>query len=100
MAGLMLRHFKPKASLCKCRYPTMNPQVSDPRRNRLAIKIPTTSAGMRAARALKKEGIESLATTLFSVPQAIAASQAGTYAISPYFNRNSALSKGLAWCKS
>lgn len=58
-------------------------------RDRFAIKIPTTTAGMQAAAELKKQGIESLGTVLFSVPQAIAASQAGTYAISPYFNRES-----------
>lgn len=50
------------------------------------IKIPTTSAGVRAAKAIGGDGIRSLGTALFSVPQAIAASQADMLAISPYFN--------------
>lgn len=50
------------------------------------IKIPTTSAGVNAGKNILKEGIQSLGTALFSVPQAIAASQAGMLAISPYFN--------------
>jgi len=71
--------------LCVCFLPKAFPLI-DPR-DRFAIKIPTTSAGVRAAKRLKEEGIQSLGTTLFSLPQAIAASQAGMYAISPYFNR-------------
>lgn len=50
------------------------------------IKIPTTSAGVNAAKNVLPEGIKSLGTALFSVPQAIAASQAEMLAISPYFN--------------
>ena len=53
---------------------------------RYMIKIPTTSAGVHAAQTIKKDGIQSLGTALFSVPQAIAASQADMLAISPYFN--------------
>jgi transaldolase len=64
--------------------------VADARnRDRLCIKIPTTSAGVQAAVILKKEGILTLGTAMFSVPQAIAASQAGMHAISPYFHRES-----------
>lgn len=35
---------------------------------------------------LQKKGIETLGTAVFGAHQAIAASQAGMYAISPYFN--------------
>jgi transaldolase len=44
---------------------------------------------MQAGAEAKKEGIEALGTMVFSVPQAIAASQANLYAISPYFNSES-----------
>ncbi|OWT40794.1 transaldolase [Cryptococcus neoformans Bt1] len=54
--------------------------------DRFCIKIPTTTAGVQAAVELNKLGIASLGTALFSLPQAIAASQAGMHAISPYFN--------------
>lgn len=55
--------------------------------DRFCIKIPTTTAGVQAAVELNKLGIASLGTALFSLPQAIAASQADMHAISPYFNR-------------
>lgn len=41
---------------------------------------------MCAAKILNAEGIRTLGTCLFSLPQAIAASQAGCLYISPYFN--------------
>jgi transaldolase len=46
-----------------------------------------TGAGAAAAAQLTKEGIPTLGTCLFNIPQAIAASQAGMHAISVYFNR-------------
>ncbi|ETS78611.1 hypothetical protein PFICI_10673 [Pestalotiopsis fici W106-1] len=55
-------------------------------RNRYAIKISTTGPAMAAAAQLNKEGIRVLGTSLFSLPQAVAASQAGCLYISPYFN--------------
>ena len=57
-----------------------------PLSDRFCIKIPTTSAGMQASAVLNKEGIRTLGTALFSLPQAIAASQAGCLSISPYYN--------------
>jgi transaldolase len=41
---------------------------------------------VQAAAQLKKEGIMTLGTCLFSVPQAVAASQAGMVAVSMYLN--------------
>ncbi len=41
---------------------------------------------MTAAAQLESEGIRTLATTLFSVDQALAADQAGCLYIAPYFN--------------
>lgn len=54
--------------------------------SRACIKIPVTTAGVQAAAQLKKEGIMTLGTCLFSVPQAVAASQAGMVAVSMYLN--------------
>ena len=61
-------------------------------RDRYAIKISATGPAMSAAAQLKKDGIRTLATSLFSLPQAIAASQAGCLYISPYFNEVAAYS--------
>ncbi|KAJ1036025.1 hypothetical protein NDA18_000173 [Ustilago nuda] len=56
-------------------------------KDRFCIKILSTGPGMLAARILEKEhAIRTLATALFSVPQALAAAQAGCLYISPYYN--------------
>ncbi|KZO99539.1 aldolase [Calocera viscosa TUFC12733] len=55
-------------------------------RSRICIKIPSTGPALNAAIPLRAAGIETLGTTLFGLPQAIAAAQAGCLAISPYFN--------------
>ncbi|CAK7202228.1 hypothetical protein SEUCBS139899_004950 [Sporothrix eucalyptigena] len=65
--------------------------------DRIAIKIATTSAGVQAARILRDEGIRTLGTTLFSVPQALAAAQAGMFAISIYFNEPGAQGDASIW---
>jgi transaldolase len=46
---------------------------------------------------LQKEGINTLATTLFSVDQAVAAVQAGCYYIAPYFNELSVHFEPETW---
>lgn len=46
-------------------------------RDKYAIKISTTGPAMSAAAQLNKEGIRVPGTSLFSLPRAIAASQAG-----------------------
>lgn len=61
-------------------------------RDRYAIKISTTGPAMVAAAKLNKEGIRVLGTSLFSLAQAVAASQAGCLYISPYFNEVAAYS--------
>ena len=55
-------------------------------RNRFCIKIPATGAALNAARILSEQGIATLGTALFGLPQAIACSQAGCKYVSPYFN--------------
>ncbi|KAK1978322.1 hypothetical protein LZ30DRAFT_800514 [Colletotrichum cereale] len=55
-------------------------------RDRYCIKIPSTGPALNAAKILSSEGIPTLGTALFSLPQAIACSQAGMIYISPYYN--------------
>lgn len=56
-------------------------------KDRFCIKIPCTGPALCASPILLKEGVRTLGTSLFSVAQAIAASQAGCLSISPYYNR-------------
>ncbi|KAJ7148962.1 hypothetical protein C8R43DRAFT_1128728 [Mycena crocata] len=55
-------------------------------KDRFCIKIPATGPAMNAGPILLKEGIRTLGTSLFSLEQAIASSQAGCLYISPYYN--------------
>ncbi|EIM82164.1 aldolase [Stereum hirsutum FP-91666 SS1] len=55
-------------------------------KSRVCIKIPSTPESIVACQYLEKIGIRTLATCLFSVPQAVAASQAGCLYVAPYFN--------------
>ena len=55
-------------------------------RDRVCIKIPATAESIVACQFLENAGIRTLATCLFSVPQALAASQAGCLYVAPYFN--------------
>lgn len=61
-------------------------------RDRYAIKISVTGPAMVAAKKLNAEGIRTLGTSMFSLPQAIAATQADCLYISPYFNEVAAYS--------
>lgn len=56
-------------------------------RERVLIKIASTWEGIRAAEVLEKEGIRCNMTLLFSLPQAIAAADAGAQLISPFVGR-------------
>jgi len=53
---------------------------------RIAIKIPSTWEGMMACHTLELAGVRTLATTLFSMPQAVLAAEVGCTYISPYVN--------------
>ncbi|KAH9937687.1 aldolase [Fomitopsis serialis] len=55
-------------------------------KSRVCFKIPATPESIIACEQLEKEGIRTLATCLFSLPQAVAASQAGCLYVAPYFN--------------
>jgi transaldolase len=65
--------------------------------DRYCIKIPSTGPALSACPQLKKEGIATLGTALFGLPQAIAASQAGCLYISPYFNEVKAHDDPKLW---
>ncbi|KAJ5870640.1 Aldolase-type TIM barrel [Penicillium solitum] len=61
-------------------------QIVDPDfdTSRLVTKVPATWEGMQASRQLKRNGIKTLATTVFSMKQAILAGEAGCISISPF----------------
>jgi len=52
--------------------------------SRLCIKVPATWEGLQACRKLKSLGVKTLATTLFTIEQAILAAEAGCIYISPF----------------
>lgn len=56
-------------------------------RKRILIKLASTWEGVEAARHLEKEGIHCNMTLMFSLPQAIAAAEAGATLISPFVGR-------------
>ncbi|MCJ1314380.1 hypothetical protein MMC25_008062 [Agyrium rufum] len=56
----------------------------DPKR--VCIKIPSTWEGLQACKIREKKGITTLATTLFTMTQAVLAAQVGCHYIAPYVN--------------
>lgn len=56
-------------------------------RDKIIVKIPATPTGMRAIKRLKDEGIETLATAIYSVQQAVMAANCGAAYVAPYVNR-------------
>lgn len=61
-------------------------QEKDVPLSRFAIKLPFSGSAAAAAAELNSRGIRTLATAVFSLEQAIAASQSNCLFISPYFN--------------
>lgn len=53
---------------------------------RVCIKIPSTWEGMMACHTLQLAGVHTLATTLFSMTQAVLAAEVGCTYIAPYVN--------------
>ena len=53
----------------------------------VAIKIPMTSEGLKAVKTLKKEGIKTNVTLIFSANQALLAAKAGATFVSPFIGR-------------
>lgn len=53
----------------------------------IIVKIPATPEGLIAIRKLKEEGIDTLATAIYSVNQALMAANCGAAYVAPYVNR-------------
>ncbi|KAI5364630.1 Putative transaldolase/Fructose-6-phosphate aldolase, aldolase-type TIM barrel [Septoria linicola] len=66
-------------------------------RNRYAIKLPFTGAAASAATKLNAEGIRTLATAVFCLEQAVAASHSKCLFISPDFNEIAAYTDRSRW---
>jgi transaldolase len=56
-------------------------------RKNVAIKIPMTPEGLKAVKALSKEGIKTNMTLIFSANQALLAAKAGATFVSPFIGR-------------
>jgi len=56
-------------------------------RKNVAIKIPMTPEGLKAVKALRKEGIKTNVTLIFSANQALLAAKAGATFVSPFIGR-------------
>lgn len=70
--------------------------------SRLCIKVVSTWEGLQACRELSNLGIKTLATTLFTMEQAVLAAEAGCIYIAPFvhelkafFDETSVISKGF-----
>lgn len=56
-------------------------------RKNIMVKIPATPEGFIAIRELRREGIETLATAVYSVQQAVCAAYNGAKEVAPYISR-------------
>jgi TalC/MipB family fructose-6-phosphate aldolase len=56
-------------------------------RDDIIVKIPATPNGLKAMKRLKDQGIETLATAIYSVQQALMAANCGAAYVAPYVNR-------------
>ncbi|KAI9698120.1 MAG: hypothetical protein M1836_004122 [Candelina mexicana] len=61
----------------------INPEFDS---SRIVMKVPGTYEGLKACRQLKADGIKTLATTVFTMEQAILAGEAGCVSISPFIH--------------
>ena len=59
---------------------------SNAEKSRVCIKVPSTWEGLQACGILEAGGIRTLATTLFSLEQAVLAADFGCLYIAPYVN--------------
>ena len=62
-------------------------KVSEKYRKNVAIKIPMTPEGLKAVKKLKKEGIKTNVTLIFSANQALLAAKAGATFVSQFIGR-------------
>lgn len=67
----------------------------------IVVKIPVTAEGLAAIKLLKKEGIPTLGTAVYSASQGLLAALAGAKYVAPYVNRVDACGgTASAWCRS
>ena len=62
-------------------------KITQKYRKNVAIKIPMTPEGLKAVKALSKEGIKTNVTLIFSANQALLAAKAGATFVSPFIGR-------------
>lgn len=62
-------------------------KVKEKYRKNVTIKIPMTSEGLKAVKRLKKDGIKTNVTLIFSANQALLAAKAGATYVSPFIGR-------------
>jgi transaldolase len=62
-------------------------KVNQKYRKNVAIKVPMTDEGLKAVSKLKKEGIKTNVTLIFSANQALLAAKAGATFVSPFIGR-------------
>ena len=79
--------FDTEGTITKARHLIALYEAAGVARERVLIKIASTWEGIRAAEILEKENIRCNMTLLFSLPQAIAAADAGAQLISPFVGR-------------
>ena len=79
--------FDTEGTITKARHLIALYEAAGVARERVLIKIASTWEGIRAAEVLEKENIRCNMTLLFSLPQAIAAADAGAQLISPFVGR-------------
>ena len=79
--------FDTEGTITKARHLIALYEAAGVARERVLIKIASTWEGIRAAQTLEKENIHCNMTLLFSLPQAIAAADAGAQLISPFVGR-------------
>lgn len=58
----------------------------------IVIKIPVTTEGLKAIKALTKENVRTLGTAVYTTTQGLLAALAGAEYVAPYFNRIEAIS--------
>jgi len=66
---------------------TLVSKIPEKYRKNIAIKIPMTPDGLKAVKKLKKEGIKTNVTLVFSANQALLAAKAGATYVSPFIGR-------------
>nr|KAK5448456.1 hypothetical protein LTR18_001544 [Exophiala xenobiotica] len=82
-----LRHVNDRSAIIKqCHSYAKGFESAGVPKDRFAIKLPFSGSAASAAVELNTQGIRTLATTVFSLEQAIAASQSNCLFISPYYN--------------